>query len=118
MPVLNSMNITRPAAIAISVLVVWWTMTLSIMTWVNTGVLSPISWMNSEANSTSRQMRLCRSSSLPNQRKPKRAAAAAPSPVSVPCDADSCRTRIRLGSNCPENCASGVFAGVCDPATK
>lgn len=46
-------------------------MTLSMMTWVNSGVARPTSWMARLASSTSRQMRLWRSSSGTNQEKPK-----------------------------------------------
>ena len=65
------MNTARPMPITISVLWVWWTTTLSMITWVNSGVPSASTWMISEAISTSRQMRLCFSSSGMNQWKPK-----------------------------------------------
>jgi len=57
----------------IRVLWVWWTTTLSMMTWVKSGVASASSWMISEAISTSRQMRLCFNSSGMNHLKPNSA---------------------------------------------
>ncbi len=50
-------------AITTSVLVVWWTMTLSMMTWLHSGVANAMSWMNSDASSTSRHTLRCRASS-------------------------------------------------------
>ena len=70
---MNSMNSTSATPITTSVLCVWCTTTLSMMTWVKSGIARPISWITSEASSTSRQTRLCFSSSGMNQRKPKRA---------------------------------------------
>ena len=57
-------------AITASVLVVWCTITLSMMTWLHSGVASAMSWITSEATSTSRQMPRWRASSAMNQRKP------------------------------------------------
>ena len=60
-----------------SVLVVWCTTTLSMITCVPSGVARAMSWMKRDAESTSRQTALWRSSSAQNQRKPKRVAAGA-----------------------------------------
>ncbi len=67
------MNTASAMAMTMRVLWVRCTTTLSMITWVNSGVTSPSSWMMSEAISTSRQMRLCFSSSGMNQLKPKAA---------------------------------------------
>ena len=65
------MNIARPSPTTQSVLSVWCTTTLSITTCVKIGAARPASWIASEASSTSRQMRLWRSSSGTNHLKPK-----------------------------------------------
>jgi len=89
---------------------------LSITTWVPIGVVRPISWMKSEASSTSRQMRLCRSISVQNQRKPNFEAAGAPSPSGA-C-ADSCRTRSTSPWKRSFSDSAGVLCGDWLPATK
>ena len=77
MPALKSMNTASAIAITTSVLVVWWTTTLSMITCVPSGVARPISWMKSEASSTSRHTLLCRSNSFANHLNPNPAARAA-----------------------------------------
>lgn len=116
MPALNSMNIASPAAITARVLSVWCTTTLSITTWVKTGVDRPINWMKSDANSTSRQMRLWRRSSVANQRKPKPPLAAAPSPSGS--RAFSWRTSRARSWNFSASSASGRVSGLWLPAGK
>lgn len=106
-----------PTAITTRVLVVWCTTTLSMTTWVPSGVASAMSWMKSEAESTSRHTALWRSSSAQNQRKPKRAADGAPSPRSVPAGG-SWRTRIASGSNSASSSSSDAVFGLCAPASK
>jgi len=117
MPALNSKNIPRPTAIAMSVLSVWCTTTLSMTTWVPIGMVSPISWMKKDASSTSRQTRLCRNSSVQNQRKPNFVAAGAPSSVAGSF-VDSCRTSSTSAANCSLSDPSSAVCGAWLPATK
>ena len=67
----NTMNMMSAMPTTHSVLRVWCTTTLSITTWVKSGVASATSWMASEASSTSRQIFLCLSNSGMNHLKPK-----------------------------------------------
>ena len=109
---------TRATAITTSVLLVWCTTTLSMITCVTRGVASAMSWMKSDAASTSRQTARWRSSSAQNQRKPKLAAAGAPSPRGAAADAGSWRTRMSSGSTSPSSSAAVAVRGVCSPARK
>lgn len=90
---------------------------MSITTWVPSGVVRPISWMKSEANSTSRQMRLCFANSAQNQRKPNFDATGAPSPAAGSAAA-SRWIKMTPGSNKFFSDATGAVCGVWSPATK
>ena len=111
------MNIASPTAMAMRVLSVWCTTTLSITTWVPSGVVRPITWMKNEARSTSRQMRLCLSISAQNQRKPNFEVTGVPSSAAGSF-ADSCRTRSTSASNCSLREETGAVCGAWLPATK
>ena len=68
---MKSINTAIPIAMAMSVLSVRCTTTLSMMAWVSKGTPSASNWMMSEALSTSRHTGLCLRSSGTNQPKPK-----------------------------------------------
>ncbi|WP_418067336.1 hypothetical protein [Sedimenticola hydrogenitrophicus] len=75
-----------------------------------------MSWMNSEAISTSRQIRLCRSSSGTNHLKPKRGGWWSISSAGAD-SADGCTLRM-LAWNRPATALSSTLSGESLPAPK
>ena len=113
-PALKTRNMPSPMAMAMSVLCVWCTTTLSITTWVKSGVARPTIWMAAEASSTSRQMARWRASSGTNQRKPNaRLSPSASSGAGAPA-----RRAAPVGSKRSANSPRASVRGAFSPARK
>ncbi len=115
---LNSMNMASATPTATSVLCVWCTTTLSMMTCVNSGVVRPTNWMATEASSTSRQMDLYFSNCGMNQRKPKPGRSMLPSGSDAPAPALAAPTSRISFSNTRGKSATAMYRGSFSPARR